>query len=172
MLWLRRIAFAIAIVIAVIATVWSAAALYFDSPFPLLRAPAAVLYLIVVLVACLVCAPQPAIDRSICGLRRSFCSGGSLSSRPTVATGNPTTPKPPTPTSMATRSPSTTSATATIAPRPTTPASGKPAPTTWRTCAVPTSSSPGGAHPGSRILLSASTSATRATLPCPSRPAT
>ena len=42
---------AIAIVVALILTVWSAAALYFDSPFPALRAPAAVLYLIVVLVA-------------------------------------------------------------------------------------------------------------------------
>ncbi len=51
MLWLRRIVFAIAIVIAVILTAWSAAALYFDSPFPPLRTPAAVLYLIVVLVA-------------------------------------------------------------------------------------------------------------------------
>ncbi len=49
--WLRRIVFALAIVIALMVTVWSAAALYFDSPFPPLRAPAAVLYLIVVLAA-------------------------------------------------------------------------------------------------------------------------
>ena len=38
-------------IIAVLLTAWVAAALYFDSPFPLLRAPAAVLYLIVVLAA-------------------------------------------------------------------------------------------------------------------------
>jgi hypothetical protein len=48
-LWLRRIAFALAIIVALLFTVWAAAALYFDSPFPLLRTPAAMLYLIVVL---------------------------------------------------------------------------------------------------------------------------
>src|SRR5271154_5387010 len=46
MLWLRRIAFALAIVAAILITVWATAALYFDSPFPILRAPAAVLYLV------------------------------------------------------------------------------------------------------------------------------
>ncbi len=51
MLWLRRIAFGLAIVIALLLTVWAAAALYFDSPFPPLRIPAAALYLIVVLAA-------------------------------------------------------------------------------------------------------------------------
>ena len=51
MLWLRRAVFASTIVIAVLLTVWAAAALYFDSPFPALQAPAAALYLIVVLVA-------------------------------------------------------------------------------------------------------------------------
>jgi len=49
MLWLRRIAFALAIVAAILITVWATAALYFDSPFPILRAPAAVLYLVGVL---------------------------------------------------------------------------------------------------------------------------
>ena len=51
MLWLRRIIFAIAIVIALFLTVWAAGALNFDSPFPALRTPAAVLYLILVLAA-------------------------------------------------------------------------------------------------------------------------
>jgi hypothetical protein len=50
-LWLRRIIFAIAIVIALFLTVWAAGALNFDSPFPALRTPAAVLYLILVLAA-------------------------------------------------------------------------------------------------------------------------
>jgi len=43
----------LAIIIALTLTVWTAAALYFDSPFPPLRAPAAVVYLIVVLAALL-----------------------------------------------------------------------------------------------------------------------
>jgi len=51
--WPRRILFAIAILIALLLTVWAAAALYFDSPFPALRTAAAVLYLIVVLAAML-----------------------------------------------------------------------------------------------------------------------
>ena len=40
-------------IVALLLTVWAAAALYFDSPFPPLRAPAAVVYLIVVLAALL-----------------------------------------------------------------------------------------------------------------------
>jgi hypothetical protein len=51
LLWLRRIVFAIAFIVALVLTVWSAAALFFDSPFPALRTPAAVVYLIVVLAA-------------------------------------------------------------------------------------------------------------------------
>ena len=47
----RRIAFALASIIAFLFTVWTAAALYFDSPFPPLRIPAAVLYLMFVLAA-------------------------------------------------------------------------------------------------------------------------
>jgi hypothetical protein len=47
--WPRRIAFGLAIVVAVLFTTWAAAALYFDSPFPSLRIPAAVLYLIGIL---------------------------------------------------------------------------------------------------------------------------
>jgi hypothetical protein len=47
--WLRRIAFGLAIVVAVLSTVWAAAALYFDLPFRSLRTAAAVLYLIVIL---------------------------------------------------------------------------------------------------------------------------
>ena len=47
----RRIAFALASIIALLFTMWAAAALYFDLPFPSLRTPAAMLYLIVVLVA-------------------------------------------------------------------------------------------------------------------------
>src|ERR1700756_1592042 len=49
MLWLHRIAFALAIVVAILFTAWAAAALYFDSPFPSLRIPAAMLYLTVIL---------------------------------------------------------------------------------------------------------------------------
>ena len=49
MLWLRRIFFAFVVFIALLLTFWSAAALYFDLPFPALRAPAAIGYLVVVL---------------------------------------------------------------------------------------------------------------------------
>ena len=49
MLWLRRFAFALAIVVAILSTAWAAAALFFDSPFPSLRIPAAWLYLTVIL---------------------------------------------------------------------------------------------------------------------------
>jgi len=49
--WPRRILFALAIIVALLLTGWAAAALYFDSPFPALRTPAAVVYLIVVLAA-------------------------------------------------------------------------------------------------------------------------
>jgi hypothetical protein len=52
-LWLRRIVFAIALIVAVVLTLWSAAALFFDSPYPALRTPAAILYLIVILAALL-----------------------------------------------------------------------------------------------------------------------
>jgi Domain of unknown function (DUF4105) len=45
---LRRVAFVVATIIAVLATIWAAAALYFDLPFPLLRIPAAVLYIVVI----------------------------------------------------------------------------------------------------------------------------
>jgi len=51
LVWLRKIVFVFALIIALILTVWAAAALYFDSPFPALRAPAAVVYVIVVLAA-------------------------------------------------------------------------------------------------------------------------
>jgi ABC-type nitrate/sulfonate/bicarbonate transport system permease component len=40
--WLRRIVFAIALIIALVLTIWSAAALLFESPFPVLRTPAAI----------------------------------------------------------------------------------------------------------------------------------
>jgi hypothetical protein len=53
LLWLRRIFFALAIVVALLLTFWTAAALLFDSPFPALRAPAAVVYLVVMLAALL-----------------------------------------------------------------------------------------------------------------------
>lgn len=53
MLWLRRLVFALAIIVALLLTFWTSAALLFDSPFPALRAPAAVAYLIVVLAAML-----------------------------------------------------------------------------------------------------------------------
>jgi len=53
LLWLRRIVFAIALILAVVLTIWSAAALFFDSPFPALRAPAAIAYLVVILAALL-----------------------------------------------------------------------------------------------------------------------
>ncbi len=49
MLWLRRIFFVLAFIIALLVTLWTVGALYFDSPIPALRAPAAIVYLIVVL---------------------------------------------------------------------------------------------------------------------------
>ena len=51
MLWLGRIILALLYVVALLLTIWSAAALYFDTPFAALRAPSAVVYLIVVLAA-------------------------------------------------------------------------------------------------------------------------
>ena len=51
MLWLRGIVFVIALIVGVALTIWSAAALLFDSPFPALRTPAAIMYLVVVLAA-------------------------------------------------------------------------------------------------------------------------
>ena len=51
MRWVRRIVFALAVLIAVALTVWAAAAVYFDSPLGFLRTPAAVLYLLLVLAA-------------------------------------------------------------------------------------------------------------------------
>ena len=51
MRWLLRIVFALAIIVAVLVTVWAAAAIYFDSPLGSLRAAVAVLYLIGVLAA-------------------------------------------------------------------------------------------------------------------------
>ena len=53
MRWLRRILFALAFIVALLVTLWAVGALYFDSPFPALRAPAAIVYLIVVLGAML-----------------------------------------------------------------------------------------------------------------------
>src|SRR4051794_7746333 len=52
-LWLRRIVFLFAFVIALLLTVWSAGALYFDSPFPALRVPAGAVYFMAVLAALL-----------------------------------------------------------------------------------------------------------------------
>lgn len=49
MSWFRRIVLAAATIIAFLFTVWAATALYFDAPSPLLRTPAAVVYLIAVL---------------------------------------------------------------------------------------------------------------------------
>jgi Domain of unknown function (DUF4105) len=46
--WIRRTALAFATIVAILLTAWAASALYFDSPFPHLRAPAAVLYLVIV----------------------------------------------------------------------------------------------------------------------------
>jgi len=51
LLWLRRIVFAVALIVALVLTIWSAAALFFDSPFPALRTPAAIAYLIVIVAA-------------------------------------------------------------------------------------------------------------------------
>jgi len=49
--WLRRIVFAIALIIALVLTLWSTAALLFDSPYPALRTPAAIAYFIVIIAA-------------------------------------------------------------------------------------------------------------------------
>jgi hypothetical protein len=48
---LRKLTVAVAVVVALVLTGWATAALYFDSPFPFLRAPAALLYLAGVLAA-------------------------------------------------------------------------------------------------------------------------
>lgn len=52
--FLRKVLVALLIFVALLLTVWAAAALYFDSPIASLRAPAAILYLIVILGALLV----------------------------------------------------------------------------------------------------------------------
>jgi hypothetical protein len=51
MSWLRKTAFVLAAILAVLLTLWAAAAIYFDSPIASLRAPAAVIYLVAVLAA-------------------------------------------------------------------------------------------------------------------------
>ena len=51
MLWLRRIAFALATLIVLLLTAWATAAIYFDSPIPPLQSAAAVGYLVLVLAA-------------------------------------------------------------------------------------------------------------------------
>jgi hypothetical protein len=51
LIWLRRILFALAVLIGLTLTAWAAAAIYFDSPLGSFRTPAAVLYLILVLAA-------------------------------------------------------------------------------------------------------------------------
>ena len=51
MRWLRTILFAFLFLVALLLTLWTVGALYFDSSFPALRASAAILYLIVVLCA-------------------------------------------------------------------------------------------------------------------------
>jgi Domain of unknown function (DUF4105) len=51
LLWLGRIILVLLFIVALLLTIWSSAALYFDSPVAVLRAPAAVVYLIVVLAA-------------------------------------------------------------------------------------------------------------------------
>jgi hypothetical protein len=48
-LWLRRIGFVFVALVAILLTLWAAAAIFFDSPFPRLQTPFAALYLIVVL---------------------------------------------------------------------------------------------------------------------------
>src|SRR5260370_35255977 len=66
MRWVRRIAFAFATIIALLVTVWAAAALHFDLPVPALRTPASVLYLVVTLGALLF------LRRSHWGLAAAF----------------------------------------------------------------------------------------------------
>jgi Domain of unknown function (DUF4105) len=50
--WLRWIAFALAVMIAIALSLWAAMAIYFDSPIAGLRTFAAILYIVVVLAAC------------------------------------------------------------------------------------------------------------------------
>jgi hypothetical protein len=50
--WLRRIAFALAVMIAIALSLWAAMAIYFDSPVAWLRTVGAILYIVVVLAAC------------------------------------------------------------------------------------------------------------------------
>jgi hypothetical protein len=49
LIWLRRILFALAVLIGLTLAAWAAAAIYFDSPLGSFQTPAAVLYLILVL---------------------------------------------------------------------------------------------------------------------------
>ena len=51
--FLRKVLLALLIFVAFLLTVWAAAALYFDSPIAVLRTPAAILYLVVILGALL-----------------------------------------------------------------------------------------------------------------------
>ena len=50
--WLRKAAFVFAVIVAVPLSLWAAMAIYFDSPIASLRTIAALLYVVVVLVAC------------------------------------------------------------------------------------------------------------------------
>jgi Domain of unknown function (DUF4105) len=51
MQWLLRVVLALATIVALLVTVWAAAAIYFDSPIGSLRTPAAILYFIAMLAA-------------------------------------------------------------------------------------------------------------------------
>ena len=48
MRWLRKLVLGLLTIIAVLLTVWAAAALFFDSPYPALRPVLAIVYLLVI----------------------------------------------------------------------------------------------------------------------------
>ncbi|MFZ0707070.1 MAG: hypothetical protein WAM71_15805, partial [Candidatus Korobacteraceae bacterium] len=54
MRWLRKLVLVLLTIIAVLLTVWAAAALFFDSPYPAMRPVLAIVYLAVVFGALLV----------------------------------------------------------------------------------------------------------------------
>jgi hypothetical protein len=63
---LRKLVFALAMIVALLLTAWTAAALYYDSPYPALRTPAAALYAIGILAALFLLRPR------ILGLAAAF----------------------------------------------------------------------------------------------------
>ena len=81
MLWLRRALVLIAYLVAVLVTLWAAAAIFFDSPITVLRLPVASVYLLVMLAALFLLRSYHAgIVVALVGF--AFVAGGWFSLRP------------------------------------------------------------------------------------------